>query len=206
MKIVCIADTHSLHDQVNIPDGDVLVHAGDLTNAGSTKDVIKFNSWIGKLPHKHKIIIAGNHDRCFEHSLSTKAILTNAIYLQDSAITIDNILFWGSPWQPMFYSWAFNLPRGRELAKKWNQIPYTTDVLITHGPPVGILDQTTKGDHVGCVDLKDRISNLHNIKLHVFGHIHNAYGKKKEGRVQYVNASICTEKYDPINEPIVVDI
>lgn len=206
MRIVCLSDTHMRHKKIQIPDGDVLVHAGDFTTRGSFEDIIGFNSWLGRLPHKHKVIIAGNHDFGFERDSShARSLITEAIYLEDSGTEIDGVRFWGSPWQPWFYSWAFNLRRGAPLAEKWALIPTNTDVLITHGPPFGILDQTDRGEPVGCEELK---KELHRVrpKLHVFGHIHEAYGQTYEDGTTFVNASNCTLQYKPDNAPIVVDI
>lgn len=207
-KIVCISDTHALHKNIkDIPDGDILIHAGDLTNKGELKDVESFNSWLKKLPHKHKIVIAGNHDFCFEQkNIAARELLTDATYLQDSFIILENLKIYGSPWQPWFYDWAFNLRRGEPLKAVWQQIPEDTDILITHGPPYGILDKTDNGDLVGCEELIKRIEKLRKLKLHVFGHIHEAYGQHKINNVSFVNASTCTLQYNPTNDAIVVEI
>src|SRR6516225_9872366 len=135
MKLVIIADTHGQHEEFIVPPGDVFIHAGDFTAAGHPHSVGKFNNWLGRLPHKYKIVVAGNHE--LDWSTEKAAVLTNAIYLQDSGTEIEGIRFWGSPWQPEFNNWEFNLPRGVALAEKWALIPPGTDVLITHGPPQG---------------------------------------------------------------------
>jgi Icc-related predicted phosphoesterase len=107
------------------------------------KDCIKdFDDWLGTLPHKHKIVICGNHDLCFEDNpKEARKLMKNAHYLEDETIEIEGLKFYGSPWQPEFHNWAFNLNRGEEIKKKWDLIPNDTDVLITHGPPYGILDK-----------------------------------------------------------------
>ena len=154
MKIISISDTHGLHPSMKIPDGDLLVHAGDLTHHGALEDVIDFNNFLATLPHPHKIVIAGNHDFCFEEDRKAcEEALTNCIYLQDQEVTIDGVRFYGSPWQPWFYDWAFNLERGPKIRAKWDLIPEGIDILITHGPPYGIGDLTTRGDNAGCQDL-----------------------------------------------------
>ena len=159
MRIVCISDTHKLHYEIKypVPDGDVFIHAGDFTNVGELSDVIDFNGWLKSLPHQHKIVIAGNHDLCFESS-PAKAIplLEDCIYLQASSVVIEGKLFYGSPWQPRFRDWAFNLDRGEDLAEKWALIPTNTDILITHCPPSGILDRSQSGESLGCSDLSKR--------------------------------------------------
>jgi hypothetical protein len=126
------------------------------------------------------------------------------IYLFDSEVIIDGVKFYGSPWQPEFYDWAFNLPRGEKLAEKWAKIPGNTDILITHGPAHGMLDWTPSGQRVGCEDLFHRIMEVQP-KIHVCGHIHCAYGQKNFNGVEFLNASVLNERYEYENKPIVVD-
>lgn len=208
-KIVCISDTHTLHRRIKIPDGDILICAGDITDRGELTTVVDFNNWLGELPHKYKIIIAGNHDLTFERNYPTH-LFTNAIYLQDEEyITYNDLKIYGSPWQPRFYNWAFNLDRGAPIKEKWDRIPSDTDILITHGPPMGILDSTiyqgVQNENIGCQDLLNRINQL-KLKLHVFGHIHYSYGISHHHGTTFVNASVCNEQYNPINKPIVVEV
>jgi predicted phosphohydrolase len=121
LMIVAIADSHGLHRKLRIPDGDILIHAGDLTRSGNIGELDEFNEFLGGLPHRHKIVIAGNHDFCFENNMEESARrLTNAVYLQDAETVIKGIKFYGSPWQPWFYDWAFNLPRGEALRRAAN--------------------------------------------------------------------------------------
>jgi predicted phosphodiesterase len=208
MRLVIASDTHSLHDAVTVPDGDVFIHAGDLTNVGELAEIRDVGKWLRRLPHRHKIVIAGNHDFGFERepALAQKLIGTGdgISYLQDSAITIGRVHFWGSPWQPWFYDWAFNLQRGAEIARKWNLIPRDTNVLITHGPPMAILD-CAHGEHLGCADLWKRVTDIAP-KIHVFGHIHEGSGVEERDGTTYVNASICDAQYNPVNPCRVVDI
>jgi predicted phosphohydrolase len=189
MRIVCVSDTHARHHLTAVPDGDILVHAGDITRHGSLDDVESFDRWLGTLPHRHKVVICGNHDFCFqEQPEKARALVTNAIYLEDSGCELEGLSFWGSPWQPWFGGWAFNLPRGEELARVWAKIPAGVDMLITHGPPEGILDRTNRGDDVGCRDLFDRVFEVRP-RLHVFGHIHEAAGQTVIDDITFVNAS-----------------
>ena len=137
-------------------------------------------------------------------------------YLQDQGEMIEGLSIWGSPWQPWFYDWAFNLARGPQLAEKWAMIPNGIDIVVTHGPPMGILDRTDRGEHVGCADLRDQMAILRP-RLHVFGHIHEGYGqvvkqvwRRDDPTVSddtiYVNAANCTVQYRVENPPIVVDL
>lgn len=201
MRLVLVADSHCAHHRLRVPDGDVFVHAGDFTINGSGVEVSRFFDWLDELPHAHKIVVAGNHDVIFQlQPDDAMALLPEGVhYLQDSEVTIDGLRFWGSPWQPWFDDWAFNLSRGDELREKWDLIPAGIDVLITHGPPLGIGDQTGDGRRLGCADLLAAVARV-KPKLHIFGHIH-------EGRGVYgssVNASLLDSKYR-LCAPIVVD-
>lgn len=208
MKIVTVSDTHSMHESVDVPDGDVLIHAGDFTGRGSIYDLEDFLGWFAQFPHENKILIAGNHDWCFQREgLRQEAIdMTNevATYLEDSSVVIDGVKFYGAPWQPEFCDWAFNVPRGEPLAEIWAKIEADTNVLITHGPPHKILDWCP-GGHVGCEDLLTAVQKLPDLKYHIFGHIHESYGTEKFLDVTYVNASNCTGDYRPVNPTIVFD-
>lgn len=214
MKLVMISDTHERENEIVLPEGDILIHAGDITNKGSLIKLEAAVNWYKNQPHLHKIMICGNHDFCFENGLSTKAraLVENAgiIYLEDSGITIDGINFWGSPIQPWFHNWAFNRQRGADIKKHWDKIPDDTHVLITHGPPYMIRDEAPRGfgeiENVGCADLLNRISDLNHLKVHIFGHIHNGYGITKIEQCSFVNASTCTERYEPTNKPLIVEI
>ena len=214
MRIVCISDTHNCNEQIDVPDGDILIHCGDATITGTVEEVKGFNAWFSALPHRHKIFVAGNHDWLFERNneFARTLLSTQISYLQDSFAEIDGLKIYGSPWQPRFFDWAFNLNRGYELAEKWKLIPDDTDILITHGPPNGILDLVPRrgwDENTGCEELRKRveaIAELGRLKLHVFGHIHCGYGTLEEFGVKFVNASICDEQYNPTQPPIVIDL
>lgn len=206
VRLVLISDTHCRHASVAVPPGDVLLHAGDITDHGEPDVVQSFNAWLGGLPHPHKLVIAGNHDFCFERQpAESAALLTHATYLLDAAVTVAGLTFYGSPWQPWFYDWAFNLPRGPALRAKWDLIPPATDVLITHGPPAGHGDLTVQGDRAGCADLLAALGRVQP-RLHVFGHIHEGYGQTQAGPTLCVNASTCTVDYRALNPPVVIDL
>jgi len=205
LRIVAISDTHNLHRKIRIPDGDVLVHAGDISMEGDLRDVEAFDAFLGTLPHRHKIVICGNHDFCFEREpLAARSRIRHATYLEDAGLVVEGVKFWGSPWQPWFFDWAFNLQRGPEIAEKWALIPDDTDVLITHGPPRGHGDRTTHGDDAGCDDLLRRIEEIRP-KAHIFGHIHEGYGVTRNQHTLFVNASTCTVNYRASNPPVVLE-
>jgi Icc-related predicted phosphoesterase len=215
-----MSDTHYTNrhmKEIEVPEGDVLIHAGDATFEGSRNETKRFARWYASHPHPYKIFVAGNHDWIFERNPEGgKRILgPSIIYLRDNMTEIGGFKIYGSPWQPEFQNWAFNLPReGDALVKKWTQIPHGIDVLITHGPAYGILDRTTFGDRprVGCEELRrclDRLRRAH-MRLrpvHVFGHIHGEYGIQRFDRDAIsINASLCDEGYRVARPPIVFDI
>lgn len=207
MKFVFISDTHDQKPVDPIPDGDFLIHCGDIFGNDSVDNLVRFNGWMGTLPHKHKIIIAGNHDFLFEKQNElARSLLTNVTYLQDEFVILENFKIYGSPWQPWFYDWAFNLQRGEPLRQKWALIPDDTDILVTHGPPYSILDKTIyDNDHAGCEELLKRVQEIKPL-IHAFGHIHEGYGIIKIDGTIFINASTCTINYDPINKPVVVEL
>ena len=216
MKITLISDTHTKHQNLNsdLPGGDILIHSGDFMNSGYDKsDVTNFFDWFSSIKgYDKKIFIAGNHDRILEND-PTWSTLTikdypNLIYLQDEGYSIydieddSSVKLYGSPWQPEFNGWAFNLPRNGEVMKaKWDAIPKGTDILITHGPPFGYLDiPGGQSIRVGCEMLRYRVDEL-KPKIHVFGHVHGGYGYYFNGHTHFFNASVLNERYKYTNKP-----
>lgn len=207
MKLVLISDTHACHRKFTTPPGDVLIHAGDIMNSGYDGDEIRdFNRWLADQPQTSKLVIAGNHDWLFENHRSTRNLITNATYLENSGVTINGVKFWGSPARPEFCDWSFNYKRGEEIDKIWSMIPDDTDVLITHGPPAGHRDWVKSGhESLGCANLLGHVKRI-KPKLHVFGHIHGGYGEDYDGNTHFVNASLLNEAYKPTNKAIVVEL
>jgi Icc-related predicted phosphoesterase len=205
MKICCISDTHNWYKSLVLDEGDILIHAGDWEAYQFSSQVKDFNNWLGKQPFKHKIIIAGNHD-FYPYNNPVKKRFTNATYIENELIEIEGIKIWGSPITPLFNDWAFMAGRGKEIQRYWNMIPEGIDVLVTHGPPFGILDYTPLSkQNVGCEDLLKRVNEIRP-KYHIFGHIHGSYGMKEIDNVTFINACVCDEDYMLTNEPIIVEI
>lgn len=201
MRVVCLSDTHGLHDEVTVPDGDLLLHSGDVCNHGTKGEFKRFIAWLGELPHPQKVFIAGNHDRVLEkHRRYVRHWVKHGTYLFDQSVVVNGLKIYGSPWQPSYHNWAFNLDRGRHMAAVWEKIPEDTDILLTHTPPAGILD-----DGIGCADLTERLAKL-NLRLHLFGHSHVGYGTKRVGSTTFVNAAICDPDYRPSRSPIILDL
>lgn len=208
VRTVCISDTHGQHAKLSVPDGDILIHAGDFMAFGDTpKEIVDFNHWLGKQSHRHKVVIAGNHDLMFErHPGAARELLDNAIYLENSGAELVGLKFWGSPVQPEFNNWAFNVARGAAIRRYWQMIPKGTDVLVTHGPPFGVLDQSHPSTaHLGCEELAKAVEQIRPA-LNVFGHIHGGHGQVTANGTRFVNASVVNEAYHTIHDPQVIEI
>ncbi len=189
MRIVAVADTHTFTQDLVVPDGDVFIHAGDICRGGDLDELRDAAEWMAGLPHRHKIVVAGNHDWAFVHEpAAARALFGGMHYLQDRALELDGVRFYGSPWQPEFNAWAFNLPRGPALAEVWAKIPHGLDVLITHGPPDGIGDRSSYGGRTGCVDLLRRVTEVAP-RLHLYGHIHEDGGVWQRGATLFGNVT-----------------
>lgn len=205
MKLTLVSDTHKEDiTKLGIPeDTDVLIHAGDFSYNGTFKCLQDHLNALQTCPGTHKLFISGNHDFiCQSLGYKEVARLANTYgvtYLQDTAIMIDGVKFYGSPWTPEFYAWAFMLKNGNEMAKKWLTIPRDVDVLITHGPPHGILDQLLNGQSCGCEELTRCFLDI-KPKVHVFGHVHNGYGAIHIDNTTFINSSIMNEHYYPVNK------
>jgi Icc-related predicted phosphoesterase len=190
-RFVAMADTHGRHRDLNVPDGDVLIHAGDLTGRGTQHQVEEALAWLKSLPHRHKVLVAGNHDFLYEQEPALAEQLTRdagVIYLRDSEATLGGLRIWGSPWQPRFFDWAFNLDRGEPLDEKWRLIPEGIDVLVVHGPAQGYGDRTHDGRRVGCERLLVHLSRV-KPRVFLFGHIHEDKGEWQLGPTRIIN---CT--------------
>lgn len=231
MKLVIISDTHNLHKDLDIPECSTIIHCGDSTMTGTAAELRNFLTWFGQLPIENRILVWGNHEITTEtqavydawanrrgrSSRDVQAIQNEVqslvdrygiIVLNDSGIEIDGIKFHGSHVQPEFCGWGWNRQRGAEIQKHWDLIPKDTNVLISHGPPMGIMDFVKGQGYVGCENLRDTIKTLPELKLHCFGHLHNNSGiivDTKTG-ITYVNASNMNDNYNLVNDPRVIDI
>jgi Icc-related predicted phosphoesterase len=222
MRLVCTSDTHGQLERVRLPEGDILVLAGDVLKnfymGAPRKDASRqlraledLLAFLDKTKFKWVVLIAGNHDWAFQYEPDKARALvaqhTKVVYLEDSGATIDGIRFYGSPWQPAFCGWAFNLPRnGAELAKVWAKVPEDVDVLVTHGPPFRVLDSSPgvcreQGDAI----LLERVCAV-KPRHHVFGHIHGGYGRKRVGETEFLNVAMCDEGYEPVQPPQVIEL
>jgi Icc-related predicted phosphoesterase len=218
MKITFISDTHNKHKEItsSLPGGDLIVHGGDISSMGYKHEIQEFLKWFNGLDnYTHKIFIAGNHDWGFQTNPEMcKELLEfydKVTYLEDNMKVIGDdyqtaVKVWGSPWQPEFYNWAYNLPRkGEELKNKWELIPSDIDILITHGPAFGKVDKVIgEYENLGCELLAERIQTS-KPKIHVCGHIHSGYGYVFDGQTHYINASVLDERYYFTQKPLSVE-
>lgn len=201
MKIVTLADTHGYHYKVDVPNGDMVIHAGDMTMDGTFNQLATFFDWFKELPHKYKVVIPGNHDFWLAEKEIHCIPWENIIYLHNSMVTIEGIRIYGFPYIPPVGKWAFMMPHGqRQIAVE--KIP-EVDILVTHTPPRGILDITEQDRNVGCLYLREYMFRS-KAKYNVFGHIHESTGIEELKDTFFVNCSICDENYRPVNKPKII--
>ncbi|MCP9198692.1 metallophosphatase domain-containing protein [Gramella sp. GC03-9] len=205
MRLICLADTHNQHRDLDLPEGDILIHAGDCTDGGSARESLDFLDWFSEQPHKHKILVPGNHDFFFEKEHHKDQIPENLHVLIGQSLEIKGIKFWGSPYTPGMANWAFQRERGAELRSHWEQIPQDTQILITHTPPYGIMDDTARGLKLGCEELAGKLESL-KPDYHLFGHIHHAAGSKTFSNTKFFNLSVLDERFRIMNEPAVIEL
>lgn len=218
MRITLLSDTHNKHKQItsDLLGGDILIHSGDISSMGRNHEIKDFCEWFNNIEgYTHKIFIAGNHDWGFQDNVEETMQIVNSYktidYLQDNLLMVggnydEMIKIWGSPWQPEFYNWAFNLPRnGEELKSKWDMIVPDVDILITHGPAFGYVDKVIGSpDNLGCELLRDKIKTI-KPKIHVCGHIHSGRGIVFNNGTLYINASVLDERYHYTQTPFTID-
>lgn len=207
-NIWIISDTHTTENKLEIPSNiDIVVCAGDM---GTFKDpnlcypdLDRGLKWLDSLEIEHKIYVPGNHDTAMELDLIEYGDYSNIIFLLHGDTTIEDIKFFGSPYTPAFYDWAYNSTK-EVLKELWKDIPLDTDILITHGPPKGILDRCQDGYRAGCSHLLERVKEI-KPKLHVFGHIHEDGGKTEHHNgIDFYNASVVNLSYQHSNNGHVI--
>jgi Icc-related predicted phosphoesterase len=212
LRVVCISDTHGFHHHLNLPPGDILIHAGDLLpDENQAEALADLNDWLGTLPYKHRVVIAGNHDLLFaSNPAQARKLLTNAVYLENSGVELLGLKFWGCPVTPVIKEMAFAVDRGAASRTYWDEVPAGTDVLITHGPPFHVLD--TNGpvsSHLGCSEITRAVLRV-KPRLHVFGHVHGGYGREDGPHgISFVNCAILErigEDQLGLRQPIILDL
>jgi Icc-related predicted phosphoesterase len=216
MKIVAISDTHMQHSKLKLPQGDILIHAGDALNWGTDKEWFEFLAWFRKQPYEHKIFVAGNHDlyvQNYNREARESMEMAGITYLQDSGVVIDRINFWGYPHTPPFGKTLCFMEDDEVRQRAAEAIEGATDVLISHGPALGYLDQILpeKSENLGCPILRDQYARLPTTMVHMFGHIHGSHGMQltwpyQDEPILMANLCICDERYKPVNPPTVIHL
>ena len=193
MLLTLLSDTHGLHRELSqaVGSGDLIIHAGDITEYGTAEELEDFTDWFSGLPFKTKVFIAGNHDLVLEEGAGLAhrraKLPPGTHYLENETLTLGGLKIWGSPCSPYFMGMAFNKRRGEEIRQVWQKIPQDTDILVTHTPPFGVLD-----GGLGCEELSDRLLKV-KPKMHVFGHVHGEYGLQESGKTKFINAALAGE-------------
>lgn len=205
MDLVLFGDTHQLHREVALPAGDILVCAGDFTMfSKSLRAIQDFDEWLGEQPHRYKLVVPGNHEFFLESDVRRRSLISNARVLIDEGLTIEGLRFYGSPMTPL-YGGAFGKSSSLERKQHWSKIDDDTHILITHGPPHGILDLSPgQTDRMGDPELLYRIKELRSLRLHVFGHVHGAYGLLEKGGVTFANVALMGHLGELVHEPLVM--
>ena len=206
LRVVCISDTHELHRELDVPDGDLLIHAGDFTMFSKSAAAIRdFNTWLGELPHAHKVICPGNHEFFLESDRSNRSLISNATVLINEGIEVMGLKIWGSPTTSL-YGGAFGLSSEVDRRDLYRQIPEGTHILITHGPPLGILDCVPGSPRgAGCEELLHTVKRLQPL-LHVYGHVHGAYGLSSDGDTLSVNAALLGRNGNLEERPVTLQM
>ncbi|GFS17882.1 metallophosphoesterase domain-containing protein 1 [Elysia marginata] len=236
IRFVCLSDTHSKVENKDfisrVPDGDVLLHAGDFTMYSQVDEYVAFNHFLEKLPHKIKLAIPGNHEldldprglgknhrkirshlglppvvhqNVKESIQDTKSLVSEARILIDEMVDVCGIKIYGLPWLPQYGLYGFGLSRGIPLLKRYSRCPANIDILLSHGPALGFGDFIIRRKHVGCVELLNSITKRIKPKYVISGHIHEDYGIRTDGVRMYINCASCNGNYRPVHDPVVFD-
>lgn len=222
MRLCFISDTHTYHEQLQLPECDILIHSGDYSFTGTIPEVNKFMGWFSEQKCTHRVVVNGNHEKMFwaNPTLFESLIPKNVTFLFDRAVTLEGLNLYGSPHTKEFCGWAYPYYNPKEAEVIWNRIPDNTDILVTHQPPYKIRDGVpfklgreglyvpsldTEGDPQGCEVLRERLRTIKPM-IHSFGHIHEGAGYSEIEGTLYINASICTGKYKPENPCTVVTL
>lgn len=189
MDVVLMADTHELHREVDVPFGDLLIHAGDFSMLSrSERSIRDFNEWLGELPHPHKVVVPGNHEFFLEQDPAKRSFLSNATVLINEGMEVEGLKVWGSPVLSS-RGGAFGLSDPQDRKRHWKRMG-NVDILITHGPPAGILDMADQdSESLGDPQLLEAVQRMPPL-LHVYGHVHGGYGQQVIGETHFINCAL----------------
>jgi len=201
-NIWAISDTHEQHEDLVVPkDIDIVMHTGDSSNPRSpsmNEEMARvFFEWYSDLYIPHKIYVPGNHDTAFYAKYILPEEYPKITFLENRAVTINGKKIYGSPYTPNFGSgWAYNMGSS-SIEANWKGIPRDTNILLTHGPPYGVMDLAPRDIHAGCPKLLNAIEEMSELELHIFGHIHSNNVTR--------NSGVLTEEFISINASVVND-
>ncbi len=202
-RITVISDTHCRHAELDLPPGDLLIHCGDMFNlfGRSPQRIDEIDDWFGRQRFEQIVCVGGNHDLELESALRLQAQpFRNAVVLHDTAIAFRGLRIHGAPWVPLLPRHAF-FKRPEALAAAWAQVPADIDVLVTHTPPLGILDAARSGKTFGCAALADELPRIAP-RVHCFGHVHASAGQRRIGDTLFINAASIESGSDRMRPPI----
>lgn len=236
MKLICISDTHGRHSELGVlPDGDVLIHCGDFSSHGTPNETHRFLDWFEAQPHQYKILIAGNHDCLMDdqHEMNSVISLTSNSesvdinvarsrirqgvkfkYLQEESIEIEGVRFYGAPYVAESMGttpWAFGACNDLHADLIWSRVPNNIDILITHGPPYGILDKERlshghKPKHIGCDVLLMHVKGRIKPRYHLFGHCHGQQGVHVTDSTTFMNVTSHGAHNMPLLDPVIINL
>lgn len=209
LKIIAISDVHNRYKDLKVPTCDILISAGDYSFEGRSTDTHNFHKWLNEQDARYVISIPGNHELGVEkdfnlHKVIAEAACPTVHFLEEGLVEIEGLKIWCSAYTPFFCDWAYNVVGNEELKKHWDRIPEGIDILVTHGPPYGMLDEVfrppTYEEHVGCAELWDAVLKI-KPKAHIFGHTHYHYGFKEFNGIKFYNVANCGESYKIDRQP-----
>ncbi|TFI56295.1 metallophosphoesterase [Sphingomonas parva] len=206
VRVTIVSDTHGRHRELALPGGDILIHCGDMFDLfGAPPDLAEIDRWFGEQPYERILCTGGNHDRALEATLARRPQpFRNAWFLRDARVEVGGLTIFGSPWVPDLPTHAFH-KRQAALAALWAEVPAGPDVLVTHTPPNGVLDQSRSGQSLGCRALASEIGRIAP-RLHCFGHVHASAGQRRIGETLFVNASSIESGTGRMRAPVTLTL
>jgi Icc-related predicted phosphoesterase len=202
MNAMFISDTHGQHEDVLLPHGNMIIHAGNITKNGTPAEAVNFLQWFARLKYNYKIFIAGTHDHFFENepALAKRLIPAGVIYLEESGVEIGGLKIWGSPYNSFNHGSAFSRPEDKAIGH-WEKIPDDSDMVIIHTPAYGVLDENANGEHEGSKDLLRKLIRVEP-RYFVCGHRPSTRGYEYRYGIHFINASVTNDEFKIAHKPV----
>lgn len=208
MRILALSDTHELHRELDrLPESDILIHAGDWTFFSKKLSAIEdFDGWLSEQPVRKRCILSpGNHEFYLEADASRRSLTPSGTVLMEEALSVEGLNIWCSPVTPL-YGGAFGISDPAKRAAHYERIPANTHILVTHGPPYGILDaKAGTTERFGCPELLNAVQRIKPL-VHIFGHVHIGYGILQTADTTFINAAVLGPDGDTKNKPILINL